>query len=183
MKPDDRTLLLAGLSAAAGLLLGSASLTIALIAAASPPPVSEYLSGTDSAWMRARVRWMWLVPVLTSLFLAFWAFAQLVVRRPLLTSAETALRGPVPDLRSIFFAAVGIGVLCVLSLAVGIVSVTADGGRSFTDNMAFSGLSGTLSTAALMGSVLSGALFQRWWKATHASLAPPAVHQTAPRPT
>lgn len=164
MKPGDRILFLSGFAGTTAVLLASASMTISLVAAASPP-VSQYLDAAQNAAMAARVGQYW-IPSALNLLLAIWALAQVVVRKPLLTSSKMQRNRKASN--STLIVASGITLLVVIYGFMGeadcIASIRAAGPRPITDNMSFSGMSLGIGSTSMCCSVLSMCLFWRWWQ-------------------
>ncbi len=171
MKDGDGLLTLAGLAAGVSLVLGGAAMTIAVIGAARPP-VSEYATAAQNAHEAVRVSWLWINPAL-SLAGGVWASGQVVLRRPLGTSAERARQWNVSNARIAGATAVcGLSVtLALLSVSYAIGSICAAPGRPITDSMSFSGLSIPLSGIGGVCVILSSLLFLRWWQGAEDSTA------------
>jgi hypothetical protein len=164
MKTASLTLGSAGVAAGVSLVLGAAGLTIALIAAASPP-VSEYMTAAQNASEAERVGWTWITPAMV-LVMGTWAMAQVVLRRPILTSESTARRWPVTN-STLGVVTFVVGVCVVLTLWSTITSMVvlrdASGG-SITDSVSFAGLGLVVGGAGLPLAMLSGLLLLRWWQ-------------------
>jgi len=166
MTTTSLTLQGAGFAAAASLVLSSAGLTIALIAAASPP-VSSFMTEAQNAAQATRLSWMWITPA-TMLAMSTWTMAQVVVRRPLLTSEATARRWPVTNSK-VGVANFVLGVVIVLTmigLMVSIGGIRNGAGGSITDSTLFSGIGFGLTIPALPLAALSNILLLRWWQRT-----------------
>jgi hypothetical protein len=165
MTTTSLTLQGAGFAAAASLVLSSAGLTIALIAAASPP-VSSFMTEAQNAAQATRLSWMWIVPAFM-LVMGTWAMAQVVVRRPLLTSESTARRPVTNSTLGVVVFMVGVCVvLTIMGLMVSIGGMRNAAGGSVTDSTLFSGVGSSLTYPALPFAMLSFLLFQRWWQRT-----------------
>lgn len=166
MTTASLTLGSAGAAAAASLVLSSAGLTIALIAAAAPP-VSPFMTEAQNAAQATRVSWMWITPVMM-LAMGTWAMAQVVVRRPLLTTEATARRWRVTNSK-VGVAGFVLGVFVVLTMIgvmVSIGGIRNAAGGSITDSTLFFGIGFSLTMLALPLGALSNILLLRWWQRT-----------------
>jgi hypothetical protein len=165
MKSASLALGSAGVAAGASLVLSSAGLTIGLIAAASPP-VSSFMTEAQNAAQATRLSWMWIVPAFM-LVMGTWAMAQVVVRRPLLTSESTARRPVTNSTLGVVVFMVGVCVvLTIMGLMVSIGGMRNAAGGSVTDSTLFFGVGSSLTYPALPFAMLSFLLFQRWWQRT-----------------
>jgi hypothetical protein len=159
------------MASGAALMLASASLTISIIGAASPP-LSAYLSAEQRV-----LQW---VASLTTLVFAVLASAQVWVRRPLLTTIVRARRWPRVSAAqmtglSIFGGIAIVSALGGLFMALG--SIRADQGRAVTDSMSFWGIGIPLGVMANVCSVVAVTLFVSWWQRS----PPVEVDGVAPR--
>jgi hypothetical protein len=160
MAHEDRSLALAGTAAVASLLLASAAVTIAVIAAVSPP-LSQYLDAAQNAREAVRARWLWPVAAL-GLVGGVWSTAQVVLRCPILTS-ERSLRKAADAGVAFMILSLLAAACAVWSIATGVVSIRHDTGHSITDSMSFGGMSLTLGVLACILGSLSVRTFATWW--------------------
>ena len=162
-------LLLAAMAAALSLMSATASLAIALVAAAAPP-VSQYLSAEQNADVAARMKSQWVLPLLMVAF-ALLTATQVFLRRPFLISVATLERYPVTRSRVYVtaFATTCVGFFWVRSLISGFDAIRAAATAPITDSLAFSGLGSGLGTASLMPVIWSLLLYQLWWQGTRSS--------------
>jgi hypothetical protein len=163
MKPGNRTLALAGVAGIISLLLISSSVTISLTANASPP-ASGYLNANQNAHA-VGVVWALIASTMTFL-VAIGAMAQVVLRRPILTSTR-----PVSNLllAAVSVATLFIVVCSLMSVWSAIASIHSNGQRPVTDNTSYAGMGLSMGLSAMSFASLCLFLFQRWWHGTCAA--------------
>lgn len=170
MRPPDRKLLLAGLAAVLSLVLATAALTIAIIAA-SRPPASAQWSAARSAAEASRIAWLCAAAGF-NFCLPLWLLAQVVLRRCI----------PARIARGFVTANISIGLSSALTLIVLLVSLRGvywallaiEGVTPITDSTAFSGLTMSLGVMSVSIAMLGYTLFDGWTNSVRHSVAQPS---------